>query len=125
MAEFILPKSEWVGNGAYKNVYRVRTQARNLVLKIGDHEHIQNDLRVYHKFHKNVRNRYFAKIYWHTKYCLLQKFGAPAGRISSSELRRLKDKGKKNGLCDVKPANIRLVDGHYKIVDANIRSERG
>jgi hypothetical protein len=125
MAEFILPKSKWVGNGAYKNVYRVRTQARNLVLKIGDQKHILNDLRVYRRFHKNVRNRYFAKIYWRTKYCLLQKFGDPADDISPIELQKLKDKGKENGLCDVKVANIRLVDGRYKIVDANIRDERG
>jgi hypothetical protein len=125
MAEFILPKSKWVGNGAFKNVYRVRTQARNLVLKIGDHRHILNDLRAYRRFPTGIRNRYFAKIYWRTKYCLLQKFGEPAGRISETKLRRLRKIGKRNGLWDVKPANIRVVDGQYKIVDANLRTRRG
>jgi len=77
------------------------------------------DWLAYHSLPKNIRNRYFAKIYWLTDHCLLQKYGR-ATRVPDHELRKLKSVGKEYGLRDIRPANIRKVDGRFKIVDASL-----
>lgn len=78
-----------------------------------------NDWLAYHNLPRNIRNRYFAKICWLTDHCLLQKYGRE-GRVPERVLRKLKDVGRKYGLRDIKPANIRKVDGKFKIVDASL-----
>jgi hypothetical protein len=56
-----------------------------------------------------LRNRYFAKIYWGTKYCLLQKYGRKA-KVPAPVLKKLRAFGKQYRLTDINEANIRKVD---------------
>ena len=96
----------------------IRSPKRKVVLKFGNQKAIKRDFNAY----KKCGNRYFAKIYWHTKYCMLQKYGANK-KIPEDELKRLKTIAKeKYGLIDIKEDNIRKVDGIFKIVDANVKS---
>jgi hypothetical protein len=75
--------------------------------------------------HANLDKSDFAKVYWRTKYCLLQKFGSECD-VPPSRLARLKQIARKYGLTDVRPGNIRCVGGVGKIVDATVvRRERG
>lgn len=115
---FLFPGSSYSGRGVYKTVHKVSSRTKNLVLKTGHYTYITKDLRAYHRPQPQIRNRYFAKIYWRTRYCLLQKYGKKA-KVPISELAKLKAIGKKYGLTDIRADNIRKVDDHYKIVDAN------
>lgn len=107
------------GRGAFKTVHRVSSTSRHVALKTASAKHIRRDWRIYKGLSRRTRNRYFAKIYWTTKYCLLQKYGKSIRRIPRREMHKLKRFARENGLWDVRPANIRRMDGHYKIVDAN------
>jgi hypothetical protein len=107
------------GRGAFKTVHRVSTTSRHVALKTASAKHISKDWRIYQTLPRGTRNRYFAKIYWKTKYCLLQKYGKQVRRVSPRAMTTLKKFAKENGLWDVQPGNIRKIDGHYKIVDAN------
>ena len=115
----LFPGSKHAGKGVFKTVFKVSSRSRDLVIKIARPRSLRNDLEAYRKIPKTIRNRYFAKIYWSTRYCLLQKYGE---EVSVPEGRR-KDLAKKvaqYGLVDVKYANIRMIDGAFKIVDANL-----
>ncbi len=107
------------GRGAFKTVHRVSSTARHLALKTASTKHIRRDWRIYRGLSKKTRTRYFAKIYWKTKYCLLQKYGKKVRRVPPDEMKRLKEFAKENKLWDVRPGNVRKIDGRYKIVDAN------
>ena len=115
----LFPGSAQKGRGAFKTVYVVRSRKKRLAFKTSNSDKIMNDWLAYHCLPANIRNRYFAKIYWLTDHCLLQKYGRES-RVPEKTLRKLKDIGKKYGLRDIRPANIRKVDGKFKIVDASI-----
>lgn len=116
----LFPGSKRLGRGAFKTAYRVSSTARNLVLKTARSRYIRRDLELYKTIPSRVRNRYFAKIYWGTKYCLLQKYGKEKN-VPQKIRKKLKAKGKEFGLSDVRDDNIRWVDRRFKIVDANLR----
>ena len=115
----LFPGSAQRGRGAFKTVFVVRSRKRSLALKTSTSNQIMNDWLAYHSLPKNIRNRYFAKIYWLTDHCLLQKYGRES-RVPTRVLTKLKDIGKQYGLRDIRPANIRKVDGRFKIVDASL-----
>jgi len=119
----LFPGSSYSGRGAFKTVHRVSSRTRDLVLKTSNRRNIRNDDRAYRKLPKTIRNRYFAKVYWRTKYCLLQKFGK-SSKVPSDKLNSLKSIARKYGLTDVRPANVRKVDGKFKIVDASLSRAR-
>lgn len=114
----LVPGTRILGRGYFKTAHLVYSRSRNLVLKTGSPRSITADIKAYNCLPKNIRNRYFAKVYWNSKYCLLQKYGKKIA-VSDSELKRLKVVGKQHGLQDVSPKNIRSFDGLFKIVDAN------
>ena len=116
--EYLFPGSAWKGRGAFKSVHRIYSQEKTLVLKLSNPKNIRSDLRVYRRLPRKIRNRYFAKVYWHTKYCLLQKYGREVN-VPLRVLERLRKIGRQYGLRDIRPANIRKVEGRFKIVDAN------
>lgn len=120
MIHFLFPGGSYKGRGAYKTVHKVSSRARDLVLKTSNRKNILRDMHAYRKLPTGIRNRYFAKVYWRTKYCLLQKFGRGNSRVPPDILRKLKRIGREHGLKDVRPANIRRVDGQFKIVDASV-----
>lgn len=116
----LFPNSRYAGQGASKTVYQISSRARDLALKVSREDNIRNDVSVYNQLPKNVRNRCFAKIYWNTKHCLLQKYGKSI-IVPPEVIQSLKEKVKPFGLVDVRAANITRVDGKFKIVDANAR----
>ena len=123
LIHFLFPGSSVSGRGAFKTAHRVSSRARHLVLKTSSPKNIRNDWRAYNKIPENLRNRYFARIYWKTKYCLLQKYGTKR-IVPLPALHRLQRFGSEFGLTDIRPANVRKVDGHFKIVDANVAKQK-
>lgn len=114
-------KYEEINNGAFKHVYVIHSNKRKLVLKIGRAKRrINKDYKTYLHMPENVRNRYFAKIYWKHNIFMLQKYGKKAN-IPEQELTHLKNIGKKYGLKDVRKANILKFGRRFKIVDAERR----
>ena len=118
VVRLMFPISNFEGRGAFKEVHAIRSKAYRRVLKISNGRSTRRDWKAYQRLPANIRNRYFAKIYWNTKYCQLQKFGRKA-KIPKAELMKLKLIGKKYGLTDIRPQNVRKVDGRFKIVDAS------
>ncbi|MFQ5843176.1 MAG: hypothetical protein ACE5I8_12165 [Thermodesulfobacteriota bacterium] len=113
----LFPGSKFSGRGVFKTVHKVSSRSRHLVLKTASRQSIRTDIRAYNRLPRNIRNRYFAKVYWRTKYCLLQKYGKK-GNIPRKRLQELKAIGRQYGLRDIRAANIMKIDGKYKIVDA-------
>lgn len=104
--------------GWHKIVFRNRQANHKVVLKIGSHRRIENDHHTYKRVPESVRHQLFAKIYWHTKYCLLQEYGAPAN-ITPQQLNCIRQAVYGYGVFDVKADNLRWVNGELKIIDAN------
>jgi len=117
---WLFPNSKSRGRGTFKTVYQISSRERDLVLKISKEKSIRNDIEAYDKLPRTIRNRYFAKVYWNTKYCLLQKYGK-AVKVSPKVVESLKRKVRSYGLCDVRADNIRKVNGIFKIVDATVK----
>jgi hypothetical protein len=115
----VFPRLVPESDGWHKVVFRIRSEDGDLVLKIGRKEAIENDHRVYKRLPESVRHRLFAKMYWHTKYCLLQEYGSKT-QISPAEVNKLREFGYQYGLIDVKSKNIRNINGCLKIIDANM-----
>lgn len=110
-----------VGKGYFKHVFIIHTKRRWLALKIGRSiRDMRKDAITYEKIPANVRNRYFAKIYWTSGLFMLQKYGEKA-KAPKDEIKRLKEIGNKYGLKDIREANIMKVGGKFKIVDAERR----
>ena len=114
------PKTKYhkTGRGFFKHVYVIYSDRRRLVLKIGrSRKHIRKDYMTYLSLPRNIRNRYFAKIYWEYGLFMLQKYGKEV-KVSSEELKYLKKMGEKYKLKDIREANIMRIDNKLKIVDA-------
>ena len=119
----LFPGSSPEGRGAFKTVHKVSSRGRDLVLKTSSRKNLRVDERAYKRLPANVRNRYVAKIYWRTKYCLLQKYGTEAP-VPPARLAKLGAVARHHGLTDIRPANIRRVGHVFKIVDANISKRK-
>lgn len=117
----LFPHSSFKGKGWYKSVHKISTRTRDLVLKTGDSKYIRRDHRVFAGINGRGRNRDFAKIYWSTKYCMLQKYGK-SRKVPQAELLRLREEARQRRLGDVREDNIRFMEGQFKIVDASKRS---
>ena len=114
------PKTKYskTGKGFFKHVFVIYSDKRKLVLKIGrSRKHIRKDHTTYLSLPENIRNRYFAKIYWEYGLFMLQKYGKKV-KVPPKELERLKEIGKEYRLKDIREANIMKIDNKFKIVDA-------
>lgn len=118
LVDLFFPDSNFVGRGVFKEVHAVRSRARKRVLKLSSAKSTTRDWKAYNKLPGTIRNRYFAKIYWRTKYCQLQKYGTRA-TVPEGALKKLRQIGKKYDLADIKSDNVRKVEGSFKIVDAS------
>lgn len=106
------------GKGFYKHVFVIHSDKKKLALKIGRNKRdIRRDFAIYDNLPENIRNRYFAKIYWRHNIFILQKFGKSAAVPDRVE-RELKIIGTKFGLKDIRKANIMKFGNRFKIVDA-------
>ncbi len=114
-------KNENVGQGYFKRVFIIHTKKRWLALKIGrSNKDMRKDATTYKSIPLNVRNRYFAKVYWTSGLFMLQKYGEKA-KVPKNEKQRLKAMGIRYGLKDIRDANIMKVGNRFKIVDAERR----
>ncbi len=107
--------------GWHKIVFGIHSIDQKIVLKVGPKNSIENDHRAYKRVPENMRHKVFARIFWHTKYCLLQEFGYPA-IVSQDELTRLRKIVYRYGVFDVKADNLKMIDGQLRIIDANVTS---
>jgi hypothetical protein len=115
----IYPNFEAEGSGRHKTVFRLNQgNHHDFALKIGPKDDIENDHKMYKRLPTKLRHEFLAKMFWHTKYCLLQEYGTEC-EISVEELNKLRELGYKYGLIDIKPLNIRKIGDHLKIIDAN------
>ena len=81
----IFPDCIMLNFGLHKLVFHLRHKSHELALKIGKHEAIEVDHKAYKQMPKSLRHVYFARIFWHTKYCLLQEYGVEA-EVSDGEV---------------------------------------
>jgi len=117
------PEFTLTGRGAHKVTFTVHYNEQTLVLKVGKKDTIENDHRVYKLLPRRVRHAYHARIFWHTKHCLLQEYGVET-EVSEDELNVLRTIMGRYGLIDIRCDNIRKVNGRLKVVDANIAEGR-
>ncbi|XHH10455.1 MAG: hypothetical protein ACFCUE_07455 [Candidatus Bathyarchaeia archaeon] len=103
--------------GMHKLVFHIVYRKRDLALKIGKKDAIEDDHKAYKKLPHPYRHVYFARVFWHTKYCLLQEYGEEV-EVSPQELSQLRSVANKFGLLDISCENIRNIDGYLKIIDA-------
>jgi len=107
--------------GSHKIVFGIHSIDQKIVLKVGAKNTIENDHRVLKRLPENMRHPLFARIFWHTKYCLLQEYGFSA-HVTQEELTRIRRIVNRYGVFDIKAENLRRIDGNLKIVDANVSS---
>ena len=107
--------------GWHKIVFGIHSAEQKIVLKVGAKGSIENDHRAYKRVPENMRHKLFARIFWHTKYCLLQEYGFPA-QVTQEELSRLRRIVYRYGIFDVKAENVKRIDGKLRIIDASIAS---
>jgi hypothetical protein len=103
--------------GWHKIVFGIN-KIDQIVLKVGAKKSIENDHSAYKRVPEGVRHQLFARIFWHTKFCLLQQYGSPA-KVSAGELNTLRAMVYKYGVFDIKAENLRRINGDLKIIDAN------
>ena len=107
--------------GWHKIVFGIHSIDQKIVLKVGSKNSIEGDHRAYKRVPENMRHKLFARIFWHTKYCLLQEYGYPT-QVTQDELTRLRRIVYRYGVFDVKAENLKRIDGDLKIIDANVAS---
>jgi|SRR3989344_6438529 len=107
---------EYIGHGAYKRSFKVKSNKKFLVFKVG--RSLQED---YNHFviSKGKHKMKYAKIYWVTDNCLLQKFCLTNEPYPKREYEELKKEWKKAGYRDVRPANIGKIKGKLYAFDVS------
>ena len=115
----IFPDARMSNFGLHKLVFHLRHKSHELALKIGKSEAIERDHEAYRQMPTSMRHVYFARVFWHTKNCLLQEFGV-AAEVSAEELVQIRAIANKYDLLDITCDNIRSVNGNLKIIDASI-----
>lgn len=119
VVKLVFPDTVVVAFGLHKLVFYLRHKSHELALKVGKAQAVERDLRAYKQLPPDLRHAYFAKVFWHTKYCLLQEYGVEA-EVSPRQLVQLRSIVGKYGLLDITCDNIRSVNGNLKIIDAGI-----
>jgi hypothetical protein len=115
----VFPNAALVNLGLHKLVFRLTHKTHTLALKVGKQTAIERDHRAYKQFPPSLRHVYFARVFWHTKYCLLQEYGVEA-EVTREQLLYLRKLAYKYGLLDITCENIRSVNGELKIIDAGV-----
>jgi len=105
--------------GWHKIAFGVRSLEEEVVLKVGAKRVIENDHIAYKRVPESMRHMLFAKIFWHTKYCLLQEYGIKAN-VTKEQLTCVRQAIYKYGIFDIKADNLRWVEGELKVIDANV-----
>jgi hypothetical protein len=115
----VFSEAKMLSFGMHKLVFNVQYRKQSLALKIGKKEAIEADHRAYKQLPHPYRHIYFARVFWHTKYCLLQEYGEEV-EVTPEELSQIRSIASKFGLLDISCENIRNIDGYLKIIDAGV-----
>ena len=118
----VFPDAVKVNFGLHKLVFRLRHKRHLLALKVGKADSVERDHRALKQVPYDVRHVYFARMFWHTKYSLLQEWGEET-EVSPQELAVVRAVAEKYGLLDITCDNIRRVNGVLKIIDAVVAPE--
>ena len=113
------PDAVMVTFGLHKLVFHLGHKTHELALKVGKPQTIERDHRAYDVLPSPLRHAYFARVFWHTKYAILQEYGVEAD-VTKQQLLQLRALAGKYGLLDITCDNIRWIDGHLKIIDAGV-----
>ena len=113
----VFPDAVKVNFGLHKLVFRLSHKNHALALKVGKADSVERDHRAFKLLPHDVRHFYFARLFWHTKYSLLQEWGVET-EVSPQELASVRAVAEKYGLLDITCDNIRRVNGTLKIIDA-------
>jgi hypothetical protein len=113
----VFPQAVRADFGLHKLVFSLSHKAHVLALKVGRAQSVEYDHKVYKKLPRDIRHVYFARIFWHTKYSLLQEWGVEV-EVAPEQLLQIRMIAEKNGLLDITCNNIRSVNGSLKIIDA-------
>jgi hypothetical protein len=107
-----------VGWGRHKVIFGSYRADQRVVLKIGLHRNIESDHHAYKAVPEQKRHHFFAKIYWHTRYCILQEYGLPA-QPTPEQIQEFRYALARYGIVDIKATNLRMIKGELRLVDAN------
>ncbi len=119
MVPLIFPGAHIASYGMHKLVFKLQHKSHQLALKIGKEQAIEHDHKAYKQLPSNMRRVYFARVFWHTKYCLLQEYGVET-EVTKEQLSMLRSIAGKYGLLDISCENIRNINGNLKIIDAGV-----
>jgi len=110
-------KPKYVGKGGYKRVFLVKLNKRELIFKVGRDVKIQYKIYLERKHKKNFK---YAKIYWATEKCLLQKYCKKV-KVPVKLIKANKIIAKKNGYSDWRKDNVGLLNN--KIIAFDLQSK--
>ena len=123
MVKVAFPDAILVDFGLHKLVFHLRYETYDLAFKVGKKQAVERDHRAYLMLPPRLRHVYLARLFWHTKYSILQEYGSEAD-VTKEELLQLRALAGKYGLLDITCDNVRWVNGHLKIIDAGISPPR-
>ena len=115
----VFPEAKMLSYGMHKLAFHLHHKHHDLALKVGRKDDIENDHTAYKQLPHPYRHVYFATVFWHTKYCLLQEYGVQV-EVTPEELSQIRSITSKFGLLDISCDNIRNIDGYLKIIDAGV-----
>jgi hypothetical protein len=105
--------------GWHKIVFGILSMDQKVVIKVGTKKSIENDHRAYKRVPESVRHYLFARIFGHSKYCLVQEYGF-ATHVSPEELDTVRKTVYRFEVFDVKAENLMRINGQLKIIDVNV-----
>lgn len=108
-----------VGRGAYKTCYQIKSQKKEIALKIGTQKYVDRDHEIIATARKVGLKRHTVKYFWKTKYCMIQRFYPE--KPSSEEIAKLKLTFKSKGYTDIRRANVCIANGHAKAFDVSYK----
>lgn len=95
-------KPKYIGRGGYKRAFLVKLNKRKLIFKIGKDIEIQYKIYLERKYKQKLK---YAKIYWITKKCLLQRY-CERVKVPKSIIKKNKIIAKIKGYSDWRAANV-------------------
>ncbi len=103
---------KFIGAGRYKRSFKVESNVKNLVFKVG--RNLNEDFNHFLEC-KGKRKLKYAKIYWVTKNCLLQRFCSKG--YDNKEYQELRKEFKKAGYIDINKNNVGRINGKLHAFD--------
>lgn len=105
---------KFIGNGGWKRVFRLGKR-KFYAFKVGNPRDIKLQNEIY-KHLKGKRKIGYAKIYWSTKYCQLQRF-CTIVKLTEKELKLYQYNAKEFGYYDARASNLGKCKGRIVAFD--------